>query len=223
MSCSSTVNLLLLLLSTSFVITTCAAATPVKVLVCTESLCPDCEQFVQKQLVPIYSQLGPDVIDLQVVPYGNARRRINSTTIECQHGVGECDANVYELCAIYMNPNPNDYLPFLDCLAKVLPMGRHDEPLNPQLFQNCASGLLWWSGIQACHGNPATVQKVLQAAAVATPSDHQYVPWITIEGIHLDEEQLDFKTEICKAFVVANNGESHPACSSTTVLLLLEE
>jgi len=147
MSCSSTVNLLLLLLSTSFVITTCAAATPVKVLVCTESLCPDCEQFVQKQLVPIYSQLGPDVIDLQVVPYGNARRRINSTTttIECQHGVGECDANVYELCAIYMNPNPNDYLPFLDCLAKVLPMGRHDEPLNPQLFENCASGSLWWS------------------------------------------------------------------------------
>ena len=66
----------------------------------------DCEQFVQKQLIPIYSQLGPVVIDLQVVvPYGNARRRrrrINNstttttttTTIECQHGIGECDAKM---------------------------------------------------------------------------------------------------------------------------------
>jgi hypothetical protein len=45
-----------------------------------------------------------------------------------------------------------------------------------------------------------------------TPSDHQYVPWIVIDGDHLDAEEQDkFKIEICKAFVA--KGGSHPACN----------
>ena len=116
--------------------------------------------------------------------------------------------NVYELCAIYMNPNPNDYSPFLDCLTKVLPMGRqHDEPLNPQLFENCASGSLWWSDgtfkhvmVKSCYycpkGTPKAAAKWRHQIMIINIMCHG----ITIDGIHLDnEEQLDFKTEICKA------------------------
>lgn len=185
------------------------ASEAVKVLVCTEALCPDCENFVREQLVPVYSQLGPDVIDLQMIPFGNAHLGSNGT-VECQHGQGECDANVYELCAIYMNPDPKEYLPFLACLAQTLPMGHHDDPFDPTLFEQCAT-TVWWSGIEACHDTPGAVRKLIQAAAEATPKAHKYVPWIEIDGTHLDEENLDFKTEICKVFVA--NGGSHPGCS----------
>ena len=187
----------------------------VKVLVCTEALCPDCENFVKEQLVPVYSQLGPEVIDLQMIPFGNAHFQTDGS-IECQHGQGECDANVYELCAIYMNPDPEKYLPFLACLAATLPMGHHDDPFDPKLFEQCAS-TVWWSGIEACHDTPSAVRQLIQAAADATPKAHKYVSWIEIEGTHLDEENLDFKTEICKVFVA--NGGSHPACSDEVLTL----
>jgi interferon gamma-inducible protein 30 len=209
---SSITNLLLLLCSSIASV----SSFPVEVLVCTEALCPDSKQFVQTQLVPVFSQLGPEVMDLQLVPFGNAHLKSDGA-VECQHGVGECDANVYELCAIHMNPNPKEYLPFVDCLYNVLPMGgQHEEPLDKHIFQNC-TGNLWWSGIHACRAIPGAVRKLIQAADAATPDNHKGVPWIEIDGNHMDEGQLDFKTEICKAFVA--KGGSHPACSA----VLLED
>lgn len=184
---------------------------PVKVLVCTEALCPDCEDFVETTLVPVFSQLGSEVIDLQLVPFGNAHLHEDGS-IECQHGPGECDANAYELCAIGANPDPKDHLPFISCLAEALPMGHHDDPLDPQLFQQCAeNNSLWWSRIQACHDIPQAIGNLVEKAAAETPDDHKYVPWIEIDGDHMDEQTLDFKTEVCKAFVA--NGGLHPACN----------
>eukprot|EP00545_Synedropsis_sp_CCMP1620_P005842 CAMPEP_0119013244 /NCGR_PEP_ID=MMETSP1176-20130426/8235_1 /TAXON_ID=265551 /ORGANISM="Synedropsis recta cf, Strain CCMP1620" /LENGTH=236 /DNA_ID=CAMNT_0006966323 /DNA_START=28 /DNA_END=738 /DNA_ORIENTATION=+ len=190
-----------------------SASEPVKVLFCEEALCPGCGIFVETSLVPVYSQLGPDVIDLQLIPFGNAQIQ-DDGSVECQHGVGECDANTYELCAIDINPDPQDYLPFIGCLAHTLPKGSSDEPLDPQLFQDCAdSSNLWWSRIQVCHDTPETVDRLVKQAAAATPDDHQYVPWVEIEGDHMDIEHLDFKTEVCKAFLA--KGGSHPACDDS--------
>jgi interferon gamma-inducible protein 30 len=196
------------LLAASVVVTSTSA--PVKVLVCTEALCPDCEDFVLKTLVPVFQQLGPEVIDLQLIPFGNAKLEDDGTVV-CQHGDGECDANAYELCAIHSNPDPKDYLPFISCLAEALPMGHHDDPLDPHLFQDCADDTsLWWSRIQACRDIPQAVGELVKVAASETPADHKYVPWIEIEGDHMDEETLDFKTEVCKAFIAS--GGSHPGC-----------
>jgi len=87
----------------STVMVVCATE-PVKVLVCTEPSCPNCEQFVH--LVPIYtSQLDrPEVMDLQMAPYGNtARRQISSANTVL---FGECDAK--NVCEIYKNSDPTD-------------------------------------------------------------------------------------------------------------------
>eukprot|EP00545_Synedropsis_sp_CCMP1620_P007928 CAMPEP_0119015266 /NCGR_PEP_ID=MMETSP1176-20130426/10718_1 /TAXON_ID=265551 /ORGANISM="Synedropsis recta cf, Strain CCMP1620" /LENGTH=214 /DNA_ID=CAMNT_0006968545 /DNA_START=61 /DNA_END=705 /DNA_ORIENTATION=+ len=191
-------------------VTITSSSLPVKVRVCTEALCSDCKNFVHKTLIPVYSQLGPDVMDLQLVPFGNAHLQRDGS-VKCQHGVGECDANAYELCAIQASPNAKDYLPFIGCLAETLPMGRSNEPLDQQLFQQCAeSNNLWWSRIQACHDIPQAIGNLVKKAASETPADHTSVPWIEIEGDHMDEEKLDFKTEVCKAFVAG--GGSHRAC-----------
>lgn len=67
---------------------------PVKVTVLTEALCPYCEKFIVDQLFPTFEALGKTAMDLNVIPFGNARINEEHETVDCQHGAGECDANV---------------------------------------------------------------------------------------------------------------------------------
>lgn len=185
----------------------------VKVKVCTEALCPGCQEFVLKQVIPTYSSLGPKVMDLQIVPFGNAM--LSNKTVECQHGLGECDANTWEQCMIAVFPKPFEYLPMLECLENTLPMGSHPEKFPPSIFEKCAQEVsLEFPKIQYCHDNADMAWKVLQRAAKDTPKEHKYVPWAVIDGKHMDEEHDDLLQAVCKAYVA--KGGSHPACSSKT-------
>ena len=49
------------------------SAEPVNFTLYFESLCPDCQRFFIKQLYHTYMALGEDVMNLTLVPYGNAR------------------------------------------------------------------------------------------------------------------------------------------------------
>ena len=54
--------------------TTKPDASPVKVTLYYESLCPDCKQFIQYQWYPAYQKLqSSGILDVELVPYGNAR------------------------------------------------------------------------------------------------------------------------------------------------------
>ena len=76
----------------------------VQVQAYTEALCIDCYHFILEDLIPTYNQLGDDVIDLDIVPFGNAQimDEQNAGEVECQHGAAECDANSWEQCVIYV-------------------------------------------------------------------------------------------------------------------------
>jgi len=198
---------------TAWKFSSCPCNKRVKVKVCTEALCPGCQEFVLKEVIPTFQKLGNDVMDLQIVPYGNAMMK--NKTVTCQHGVGECDANIWEQCLIYSYPNPQDYLPMLECLENALPMGSHDTKFPVDTFEKCAiEASLAFPKIQYCHDDKKTAWKVLQKAAKETPSEHKYVPWAVINGEHMDEEHDDLLGAVCKAYVAA--GGSHPACKSTT-------
>ena len=45
------------------------------------------------------------------------------------------------------------------------------------------------SSISSCWDNTAEGIKLEHANAVATPSDHQYVPWVVVDGVHDDTTQ----------------------------------
>lgn len=53
-----------------------------------ESLCIDSKAYFDEQLRPTYETLGPTVMNLRVVVFGNAHIETNSTKIQCQHGEG---------------------------------------------------------------------------------------------------------------------------------------
>uniref|UniRef100_A0A1Y1MEY3 Saposin A-type domain-containing protein n=1 Tax=Photinus pyralis TaxID=7054 RepID=A0A1Y1MEY3_PHOPY len=84
-----------------------------------ETLCPFCMTFINDQLYPGYQKLG-DYLDLELIPYGNARRKKtdNGWTIECQHGPKECVYNKIEACGMARNVDQNAVISFVHCIEK---------------------------------------------------------------------------------------------------------
>lgn len=190
---------------------------PVKIKVLEEALCPGCKEFVLEVLIPAYNKLGATVMDVQVVPFGNAeyvpdKHNAKKKTLECQHGVAECDANSYEQCvALALYPYPQRYLPFLQCLYNTLPIGSSSEKISPKYFANCAKkSALDWKTIAACHGDKQQAEMLQQVAFALTP-EHDYVPWVEVDGKHIEiESDEDFLIAVCQAYKA--HGGSNPEC-----------
>jgi hypothetical protein len=196
-----------------------AAAAPVVVVqVYDEALCIDCQQFILEQLRPAYATLGPGVIDLRMVAFGNAQLDdpTNPESLTCQHGVAECDANSYLQCATALyHPAVYRYFPFVVCLYERLVMGgRRLEPFPAALFAACAQETaLDWPALRTCHDDAEWAwQLQLQAWAETLPTQHTYVPWVVIDGEHYDMEESrdDFFNVVCEYYTT--KGGTHPAC-----------
>jgi hypothetical protein len=211
---------------------------PVSVQVMSESLCIDCQRFFKKGLIPAYRTLGPSVVDLQVIPFGNSRIDFDSKTVTCQHGEAECDANIWEQCAVEQT-SPEVYVDFFDCLEDVLPMGHKDDPFEESVFQQCAAAATKGKAIDAknqqaglrattntleaivamdfaklkeCHDDPATAWSMQAKYSKLTPPDHKFVPWVLVDHQFIDVDQQDFFQQVCRAYMA--KGGSHPACAS---------
>ncbi|PNX90600.1 gamma-interferon-inducible lysosomal thiol reductase, partial [Trifolium pratense] len=70
-----------------------------------ESLCPYCANFIVNYLPQVFEQDLISIVDLKLVPWGNAKLRDNSTIV-CQHGPVECLLDTVEGCAIDLWPQP---------------------------------------------------------------------------------------------------------------------
>ena len=185
---------------------------PVVVQAFTESLCIDCKNFIEKTLLDAYHKLGPAVIDLQIVPFGNAKIDELEQTVSCQHGNAECDANSWEQCAVEQYTAPV-YLEFISCLEKSLPMGHREEVFDESIFSDCSEEAgIEFSILKKCHENPLLKWMLQREYANKTPADHTFVPWVLINGKFYDEDKDDFLEVICNEFSI--HGGSHPECAS---------
>lgn len=190
---------------------------PVQVLVCVEALCIDSQRFFHDQLDIAFNALGHDVMNLTVVSFGNAKLPTsdsNSHNITCQHGFGECDANAFEQCAIHLYPEPAQHIPYLSCLFKALPMGHRDSPFEQWMgLEPCAhTHHLDFELIKQCHNDADLTWRLQQQAAKATPEKHDHVPWVEINGMHMDEDSTTLLREVCKVYAQA--GGHTPGCSA---------
>jgi hypothetical protein len=198
-----------------------SATPPVRVKILTESLCIDCKHFFDQQLFHVYESLGPSVISLQLVPFGNARfvpsdDDPGKQVLECQHGRAECDSNSYEQCvALSLYPDAQRYFPFFQCLYDELPMGHREEPFERSIYAGCARmSALDWRSIAACHDDTEQTASLQQKASSLTPSYHKGVPWVEIDGRHVEVDgENSFFGAVCKAYTT--KGGSHPACSTS--------
>ncbi|XP_029638659.1 gamma-interferon-inducible lysosomal thiol reductase [Octopus sinensis] len=153
-----------------------------------EALCPDCQNFIIKQLFPTFIKLK-SIINLGLVPYGNAYEQKDgkSWKFTCQHGAEECSVNILETCAIHVLEDPNIYVKFIydleTCMFKIQKPEKCVKMVMKHISKRdnliaCANGT---TGIYLEH------QMALKTNALPLPP--MYVPWVTLNGVHSEHIQ----------------------------------
>ncbi|PON85888.1 Gamma interferon inducible lysosomal thiol reductase GILT [Trema orientale] len=161
-----------------------------------ESLCPYSANFIVNQLVKIFEDDLISIVDLKLVPYGNARVRANNTVV-CQHGPYECLLNTVEACAIDAWPELNRHFPFIYCIEDLVHKRKYP------LWESCFEKLgLDPKPVNDCYKSEAGKELELQYGAEtdALQPPHTYVPWVVVDGQPIYEDYENFLSYICKAY-----------------------
>ncbi|PKI51281.1 hypothetical protein CRG98_028310 [Punica granatum] len=149
-----------------------------------ETLCPYCANFIVNGLSKVFDNGLTSIIDLKLVPYGNAKIGANDT-ISCQ----------------------SDHFPLIYCIEKMV----HTHEFTQ--WESCFSELgLDSKPVYDCYTSGRGTKLELQYAAEtnALQPPHQYVPWVVVNGKPLYEDYENFESYICEAY----SGTSAPkACS----------
>ena len=178
-----------------------------------ESLCPDCKDFIKQQLSPAFKAVG-SIMNLALVPYGNAeeQQQGGKWLFECQHGQEECYGNLIETCAIHYHSNATVFFPFIYCIESSTSLPRN-------IASECASKLgLDYSQIRSCVegslGNQLEHEMALRTNALQPP--HQYVPWVTLNGVHTERIQSEAQNNLIQLICDTYQGSPKPqGCSQS--------
>ncbi|XP_042223481.1 gamma-interferon-inducible lysosomal thiol reductase-like [Homarus americanus] len=183
-------------------------APPVKIDLYYETLCPYSIEFVVDQLYPTWTILK-DIMEVEMFPFGNAHYKQDGEgwSFTCQHGNGECRANMIHACAKDHFKDINIEMEFVNCLLS------SDYP--PNAGATCAAQVGQdWAPIDACV-NSVEGENLLHEVAVEQeklkPALY-YVPWILVNDV-LDgdgESQDNLKKVVCDNYT----GTKPEACNS---------
>ncbi|KAL6967730.1 hypothetical protein U1Q18_033541 [Sarracenia purpurea var. burkii] len=171
-----------------------------------ESLCPYSANFVVNYLAKIFENGLISVVDLNLVPWGNAKIRGNNT-FDCQHGPSECLLNTIEACAINIWPDLNKHFSYINCVETLV--YKHKYPQWETCFDELG---LDPTPISECYSSGYGKELELKYAAETNTLQppHEYVPWVVVDGQPLYEDYENFVSYICKAY----NGTARPnACT----------
>ncbi|GLU11920.1 hypothetical protein SLE2022_286380 [Rubroshorea leprosula] len=161
-----------------------------------ESLCPYSANFIINYLTKLFEDDLISIVDLRLVPWGNAKLRGNNT-IDCQHGPYECLLNTVEACAIDIWPQLNEHFPFINCVETLVYQRQYPEwescfeklGLDSKLIADC-----YTSG----HGKELELEYAAETNNLHPP--HKYVPWVVVDGQPLYEDYENFISYVCKAY-----------------------
>ncbi|KAI3911435.1 hypothetical protein MKW98_010322 [Papaver atlanticum] len=162
------------------------------------------EKFIVHELPKIFDNGLIDIVDLNLVPYGNANLLKNGSII-CQHGPDECFFNTVEACAITFMSQEKSF-EFIRCVQNFIAEGKMNES-SSCLYKTPGHG----SVIKKCYENGFGQKIELPYANVtaALNPPHEYVPWVTVNKVPLHMDIENFMKYICKAY----KGTSKPkAC-----------
>ncbi|XVF05793.1 hypothetical protein REPUB_Repub05bG0203200 [Reevesia pubescens] len=161
-----------------------------------ESLCPYSANFIVNYLNKLFEDDLITIVDLRLVPWGNAKLKGNGT-FNCQHGPGECLLNTVEACAIDTWPQLDDHFPFIYCVEELVYERKYLE------WESCFEKLgLDSKPITDCYSSGLGQKLDLQYAAEtnALEPPHTYVPWVVVNGQPLYEDYENYISYVCKAY-----------------------
>lgn len=194
-------------------------AAPVNVSLYYEALCGGCRQVLMSQYFPTYNKLkDTGILNINLYPYGNANEYWTGYKwqFRCQHGSSECLVNTLETCALNILPVAQR-IPFVQCM-ETTPYINY----GPSCAQRVGAD---WNRLNQCYlgteGNNLEHQVALKTAAL-NPR-HQYVPWVTVNGVHTNDIQnrvtFNMLSYVCSLYT----GVKPAACTKECVEDCTEE
>ncbi|CAK7343810.1 unnamed protein product [Dovyalis caffra] len=175
-----------------------------------EALCPSCTNFIVQNLIRVFDDDLINIINLRMVPWGNAHVNKTDNTIICQNGHDECVLNTIQACAINVWDDVNKYYALIYCIEFLAIEGRHRN------WPSCFSSLgLSEKPILDCYNNGtgAKLQALYGYETAHLNPPHTFVPWIVVDTKPLRNDYENFIAYICNAYkgnVIPNACKSHP-------------
>lgn len=198
-----------------FTIPTTTSSEKVTVSLYYETLCPFCANFIVNHLVKIFQNGLISVVNLRMIPWGNAWITSDGT-FTCQHGSDECLLNTIEACTITIYPDVVQHFRFIYCVEFLTLQNKHTEWAN--CFQKTGLGTVPIDCYNNGYGNVLEKQYATETAQLNPP--HRFVPWVVVNNHPLKEDYQNFMSYICKA----HHGNPKPeACKSLSPMIELTE
>ncbi|EOY07105.1 hypothetical protein SCA6_001237 [Theobroma cacao] len=170
-----------------------------------ESLCPYCRRFIVNQLVKVFNSDLLNIINLRLVPWGNAKVVKPDKTINCQHGEDECYLNTIHACAINIWPDLRKHFNFIYCTENQgvhIKDGQHSDGADA-VWKACSARLgMDQKLIKKCYDSGYGRKLLLQYATETNNlhPKHLYVPWVTVNNQPLFDKYENFVTYVCNAY-----------------------
>eukprot|EP00191_Tetraselmis_sp_GSL018_P002971 CAMPEP_0177597658 /NCGR_PEP_ID=MMETSP0419_2-20121207/11842_1 /TAXON_ID=582737 /ORGANISM="Tetraselmis sp., Strain GSL018" /LENGTH=166 /DNA_ID=CAMNT_0019089869 /DNA_START=323 /DNA_END=823 /DNA_ORIENTATION=+ len=153
-----------------------------------------------------------------MIPYGNAYYNKSSGVFHCQHGELECELNTVFACAVHLHPRVQEWFPFVACVEDNSPEEMKDSldgcaktpevALDITEIKECAAGAL----------GEELERKAGQQTDSLVPR-HEWVPWVTVNGIALWDDGKNLKKYVCAAYTGARPSECFAREEEPTVAL----
>ncbi|KAK2655905.1 hypothetical protein Ddye_008957 [Dipteronia dyeriana] len=144
-----------------------------------ESLCPGCATFISEYLVKVFEKGLIDIVNLRLVPWGNAKLVQPNDTIICQK-------------------MHFDFIRCLDIQTQGESIGEKEK-----LWRSCCQNLkLSELSIQECYSSGLGKTLVLQYGneTLNLIPPHEYVPWVTVNKKPIGDDMLNYKKHVCDAY-----------------------
>ncbi|CAN0879666.1 Gamma-interferon-responsive lysosomal thiol protein [Linum grandiflorum] len=150
-----------------------------------ETLCPPCAQFIVQNLVTIFNNGIIDIVNLKLIPWGNARiAGTKNNTVVCQNGPDECELNTVQACAIDVLHNVDKTYGLISCMELFVLVGQHQD--WPQCFQTL--GLSNKEILKCSNSTNGTKLDILHSQETASlVPPHTFVPWVVVNKQSIGE------------------------------------
>lgn len=195
-----------------------ASSQPLQIVVLTESLCPDCMQFVSGSYAKAINIEGIDKLaNITIVPFGNARETQvgDKYQFTCQHGTKECLGNAIQNC-LFAHVEKKKAQNIMICLEDTMDRTRDSWENVVTTCGNQAGVDL--SSLITCANSDEGMNLVHQAAQMTDPA-HQWVPWVIVNGVHDASVENQILDNLVRYACSQYTGTDVPACNEQKKLV----
>lgn len=162
-----------------------------------EALNPSCASFIVKNLARIFDNGLNTIVNLRLIPWGNAYLNKSTNAIVCQNGLDECKLNTLQACTINVLRDVNKHFALIYCFEFLVIEGRYKD------WRTCFSSLgLNQKPVLDCIGS-VNGTKLEQSYAIETAQlnpPHTFVPWVVVNNQSIGKDYNNFTAYACMAY-----------------------